>query len=65
MTHTDSKYLTDAAGQTRTEEQAREERVRRAALALRDEPGDKLMDEIETSLRTTFSFRDAIMGAGK
>lgn len=66
MTHTDSKYLFDAAGQTRTEEQARRDRRLRKVRQHADRNGLCLMaDEAETSLQTAFSLRDAIMGAGK
>lgn len=73
MTHTDSKYLSDAARQTRTEEQAREELRERSladlqAAAKRDGVSDRLTDEMLGSLRSAFLVGDmfrAIMGAGK
>lgn len=69
--------LTHAAGQTRTEEQAREENREQSladlrAAAKRDGVSDRMTREGETSLRAAFMFNDLlgsivnpIMGEGK
>lgn len=65
-----SPRLTHAAGQTRTEEHAREERRNRNIAYMRVKAESERIsrdriDAAEAALRTTFSFRDAVMGEGK